>query len=442
MVWNVEFKKTKGKTRYLRGNIRALKDDSCRLVLKYQLNGQWREISTTYHEPSGKKLTQEAAEKALKEWRDFEEKRATEQGSKMLLSEYLSTYIEDRIDEDEIERSTAAGYRRIVKNHIIPYLGNVRLCDLTQKTVKAWVKTLAGKYAKTTVKKAYIILKAALEEATLGDEPLLPRNIAKGVKIPKCKDDKEREAKGEPLSYKPNSLDERNRFKLRSYIDIEPEAPLNLAYALALKCGLRRGEICGLRWKNVNFNANTVYIGEAIGTDPDHPEGASLTYVKSTKSTSSERNVPVPADLLEALRRRQIQLKEDRFTLGYGGKTDELYVCGDAEGKPLNNHWLTTRWRQTAEVLDLIGTNGNRPTLHDLRHTYATVHANDGTAQASLAELMGHSSIKVTDRYYIGISNEANMRAVNNVEAKEAERMSRHAHDGEILNLSTGTDGR
>lgn len=438
----MEFKETQGKNRFLRGNIRALSGDSCRLVLKYQLNGRWREISTTYRDPDGKDLTQEAAEKALIAWRNAEEKRATEQGSKMLLEDYLAEYIEERIDEGEVERSTAAGYRRIIKNHINPYLGRVRLCDITQKAIKGWVKTLAGKYAKTTVKKAYVVLKASLEDATQGDEPLLPRNVAKGVKIPKCKDEKEQEASGERMTNKPNSLDERNRVKVRKYIDIEPETPLNIAYALALRCGLRRGEVCGLRWRNVNLKTNTIYIEEAIGTDPDHEEGTSLTYVKSTKSTSGERTIPLPSDLSDALKKRQTIVKEEMFTLGLGGKPDNLFVCGTVEGKPLNNHWLTTRWRQTSEVLDLIGTKGTRPTLHDLRHTFATVHAHSGTPRATLAQLMGHSSIKVTEKYYIGISDEANRQAVANVEDKESEMMARHAHDGEVLTFATGTDGR
>lgn len=373
--------------------------------------------------------------------RAAEEAARAEQDKIPYLDDYLSNFIELRAsgeldDYDEIERSTAAEYRRLAKNYINPYLGHVKVTDLTRSMVDAWSKELKTKFSATTVKKALILLKSVMEYASSGDEPLITHNP---IKTKHGNKGKKREKN--PAKSRANTLDEFNRAKLRQYISLNPTSKQNVAYSLALRCGLRCGEICGLQWKNVNLDAKTIYIEQAIGHDPDHAEGEAATYLKPPKSDKGYRTIALPDDVAHALSERSRAVKAQCLAAGIGGDISNLFVCGEINGKPMHNHWISVSWHQLAIDIDLMGTNDKRPTLHDLRHTFATVKAHQGMTPYALTEIMGHSSIKTTERYYIGANDEAVRREMERTEAQEDALMERHLNDGEVLQFATGTEG-
>lgn len=373
--------------------------------------------------------------------RAAKEAAQAEQDKIPYLGDYLNNFIELRAageldDYDEIERSTAAEYRRLAKNYINPYLGSVKVTNLTRAMVDEWSIELKTKFSATTVKKALILLKSVMEYASSGDEPLITHNP---IKTKHGNKGKKREKN--PAKSRANTLDEFNRAKLRQYISLNPTSKQNVAYSLALRCGLRCGEICGLQWKNVNLKAKTIYIEQAIGHDPDHAEGEAATYLKGPKSDKGYRTITLPDDVAHALSERSKAIKTECMAAGIGGDISELYVCGEINGKPLHNHWISVSWHQLAIDIDLMGTNGKRPTLHDLRHTFATVKAHQGMTPYALTEIMGHSSIKTTERYYIGANDEAVRREMERTEAQENALMKKHINDGEVLPFAAGMEG-
>jgi len=165
-------------------------------------------------------------------------------------------------------------------------------------------------------------------------------------------------------------------------------------WALALY-GLRRGEISGLRWVNVDLKAKTVSIVEnrvTIGKE---------VVTGTPKSKASNRKLPMPeevVDLLKAARKRQT---EERLAFGEGYGSGE-YVGSDETGQPYHPDTLTSRW---GRMLDKLGIE--RVRLHDARHSCATLMHLRQVPIAVIAAWLGHASAAFTMSVYAHSQDEA-----------------------------------
>lgn len=333
------------------------------------------------------------------------------------VSEYVAAYIDGRANH--VERSTAAEYRRILSKLITPKLGAVELDALTPDAVQAWVNDLAREFAPVTVRKALVLLRSAMTQAVERDR--LTKNPTRTVKGPKLD------------SPKPNALDERGRAKVAKFISIDPSSRTNLGFALAFYLGLREGEVCGLRWRSVDLERRVLGIDETIGHE------GSRWYSKEPKTDGSRRTLPIPDALIEPLRVRRAQMNEARMATGMELK--DLYVVGLEDGSFMQPHYLSRKWRITADALDLTGTQGKRPTFHDLRHTFATAAIAHGVDVKTVSSLMGHANAAMTMNTYASADPDAKKRGANAVAEAIAKEVRKHEGDGEVLEIGkTGTE--
>ena len=360
-------------------------DEKWRAVFPYRTeSGKWsnksRVLKTTGRDTGRstkvfKAASYEAEElrqKLNEEYREECERKALGYVPGETVSEYVAGYIEGRTNH--VERSTAAEYRRILANLINPKLGAVELDALTPDAVQAWVNDLAQEFAPVTVRKALVLLRSAMTQAVERDR--LTKNPTRTVKAPKLE------------SPKPNALDERGRAKVASFIAIDPASRTNLAFALAFYLGLREGEVCGLKWRSVDLERRTLSIELTIGRE------GSKWYPKEPKTGGSRRTLPIPNILVEPLRARRAEMNEARMSTGF--ELQDLYVVGLEDGTFMQPHYLSKKWRTTADALDLTGTRGNRPTFHDLRHTFATAAITHGVDVKTVSSIMGHANAAMT----------------------------------------------
>ena len=352
------------------------------------------------------------AERLAREWVDSLNAQARTEGitPAKTVGEYLDAYLDAK--ETSAEKSTLSGYRRraaYIKDGYrdSPGLGNAALDDLTPDMVRAWLKGIhdAGLSAQSA-NDARTLLKSAMRDATLCRRiDYNPVDLVDKIKA----DRKE-----------PNALDAAERARLIDdlFSDAQRanESPaLRLGIILALFTAMREGEICGLRWRNVDLQLGVIKVREAVGRDG---EGS---YLKAPKTATSRRDIPIPQALIGELREHRRQWLR---LCGAAGVpfSESFFVLGDIDGSHLEPRLLYRAWKRRVERLGLMGNQGKVPTFHDLRHTFATAAVASGTDIKSVSSIMGHSNAAMTLNIYASSDPEAKRRAM---ERMSAEMMTR-----------------
>lgn len=188
--------------------------------------------------------------------------------------------------------------------------------------------------------------------------------------------------------------------RLLKHVD---DDPMSHAWHLALS-GLRRGEIAGLRWKDVDFKKNTITIANSR-------IAAGSTIVEGTpKSRRSKRRLPLPTPLAAALKAAKARQAEDKLSIG-GAYVDSGYVVRLPTGEPVHPNLLTFRWQK---VLKSAGLKKIR--LHDARHTCATLMHLQGVPIAVIAAWLGHASAAFTLSVYAHSQEDALKQAAASFE--------------------------
>lgn len=271
-----------------------------------------------------------------------------------LLSSYISSL--------PVETSTKRDYVSS-KNALIKGFGAKSAADLTRSDVQNLVSSwISSGRAVTTVRKRLRLLSAAYRDAI--SSGLVDSDPTEGVRVRRSS------------FSRPNALVGNGLSSVLRDLTIT-EGWLAVSALFGLLCGLREGEVCGLKAKDVDLVAKTVTVRRSIGTGP------SGEYVKPTK-TGRVRVVPMPDVLV------------GRLTPLVASLAPDSWLVGPSSGKWRSKWHLSVSWRRFAESHGYVGTEGRRPTFHDLRHSYATALVASGADVKLVQSLMGHSSAAMT----------------------------------------------
>lgn len=364
---------------------------------KDEATGKWKRVQ---HQLKAK--GKRAAQKEAEEWRgQLEEEWEREQleasamaalgivpGTVLTVEAYVRRYIDGK--RHELERSTFNEYGRYLDKQISPTLGEVPVSDLNPDTVRAWVAKLADEYAPITVRKALTLLRSAMAQAV--DNDLIAKDPTRGVKAPKS---------GSP---KPNALSPDDARMVLEVLDVANQTPAILGVKIALFTGLRESEICALTWADVDTDRRALRVGQSLGRD------GGTYYVKDPKTGGSSRTVYYGYGLAADLEERREKVKADCRAAGVPF-SDGFYVLGDMRGGYLRPIYLSNKWRALADALEVKGTQGKRPTFHDLRHTCATLLIMDGVDVKTVSAMLGHSNAAMTLGVYADATVEGKRRA-------------------------------
>jgi integrase len=233
------------------------------------------------------------------------------------------------------------------------------------------------------VQSIHAVLRNALESAVR--EEIIPRNVAKLVLVPAPR-------------YKIN----------RGLAAQQAKATLKAAdghrlcalYVLALFLGLRRGELLGLRWQDVDLDGAKLEVVQTL-----QRVAGSLRLVPP-KTDDSARTVPLPPVCVEALREHRKRQFAERAT-AWPDWEDHGLVFPSRRGTPMEPDNLRRSW---AAIRDSAGLGATR--FHDLRHTCVTLLLDLGTPPHVVREIVGHSAIEVTMTIYAHVSLEEKHKAL------------------------------
>ena len=340
-----------------------------------------------------------AARRELEEWRAEMEAGAgspealLERGT---VGELLDGYVDMLESSGAVEKSTVKGYRYSAKR-LNGWIGRLRVRDLTTASVQAMVgKMVESGCAPSSIRHDVNLLKSAAEDGAsrLGIWRASPLGRIRTPKLP---------------APAPNSLDDVSRARLLGYLSCSDGTPVNAAIKLAVHTGMREGEICGLRWRDVDLGAGEIRVANVLGRRSDGGY-----YDKEPKTSAGRRTIPIGPELSSALAARRAEMMEECAAAGVAF-VPTLYVMGSADGAFLNPHGLWRSWRAIAKGLGLKGVEGRTPSFHDLRHTFATVAIAAGSDVKSVASILGHSDVAMTLNVYANADKSAKERAMAEV---------------------------
>jgi len=192
-----------------------------------------------------------------------------------------------------------------------------------------------------------------------------------------------------------SSLSNSERNKLEEFLITDMDTT-KLGFYLCLYTGLRIGELCALRWEDINLCSMVLHIRSTIQRMKciDHTESQKTTLLITTpKSISSVRDIPLPIRIVELLS-------------GYEKSSNCFLLSGNTS--PIEPRTMQYRFKKYAKQLGLAHSNP-----HVLRHTFATQCIELGFDAKTLSELLGHSRVEITLNRYVHSSDEHKRSQMN-----------------------------
>jgi integrase len=284
-----------------------------------------------------------------------------------------------------IESTTLASYEQNVRLHILPHLGAVTLQALDPGHLNGLYAQLlengrtdgTGGLSARTVRYIHTIIHRALRDATRWGKTI--RNVADLADPPSRKTARAPEMK----YWMPGQL--------RAFTSATEKSNdrLAAAFRLAAMTGLRRGEIAGLTWADVELESATIVVRRQTRTI-----GRRTEHVDLTKSSAGRRRVDLDAGTVASLRRLRARQAAEKLACGIGYRETDL-VFTQVDGSPVHPQTLTETFARRVKSAGL-------PTirLHDLRHTHVAHLLAAGANVKIVSERIGHASSSFTlDRY-------------------------------------------
>ena len=370
---------------------------SCRAYLNRN-TGRWQAIVELGRDERGKrkqrfkntpreKNTKAEARRVARQILNEYEAGTYVEPSELVLSTYLESWLSD-VARHRVADRTYDRYRIIVRHHLVPALGQVKLDALRPDQVQHFYGRLSDQgLAPSTVQKVHAVLHSALKHAVR--MRLLVRNPSDDLSLPKIR-----------------------RPEIRALTDKEIARLLATAkdtsVAVPLLClltiGVRRGELLGLRWSDVELEAGVLSVRRSL------EESSSGAVLKEPKTAKGSRTIALPEVTIEALREHRKAQCELRVRVGPAYNSGELVFPG-ADGEPW---WPSNFGRACRRVMKKAKLDCR---LHDLRHTHATMLLRQGVHPKVVQERLGHANIGITLDIYSHVAPHMQEEAAAKIDA-------------------------
>ena len=296
-----------------------------------------------------------------------------------------SVYWLEHVARPKLRPTTFARYRSLLTRSIVPSIGKRRLTALTPADVRLMLVRTASSplrireadttpdtLSARTVQQVHAVLRSMLNTAVR--EELIARNVARLVQPPTP-------GHGEIHPW--------TDAEARRFLKAAEGHRLYALFAVALALGLRRGELLGLRWSDIDFHNRQLRVAQTL----QRVRGEGLVF-GPPKSKRSRRTLTMPSIVTEALIRHRTGQTEDRRRAAEVWMDSGL-VFTTSSGRHLEPRNLNTAYARLLAHVDV-----PRIRFHDLRHTCATLLLSRGVSARVVMDILGHSQISVTMNIY------------------------------------------
>lgn len=280
-----------------------------------------------------------------------------------------------------VKPSTLDSYRRNLELHVLPVLGHRQIRQLTPTMLSQLYGDLLASGNKVTgeglnaktVRYIHTIVHKVLADAV--DLGVVAANVADRAKPPR------------PRAAPPNELKSWTPDELHRFLELIEGHRLEAAWHLAALTGMRRCEILGLRWQDVDLDNRRLSVRQTLVA-----VGYELAW--STPKTHQARTIDLDPGTVERLRRHRERQLEDRAEWGNGYQDRDLVFCKE-DGSPIHPHTFSQAFERIVARTDL-----PRIPLHGLRHTHATIGLMLGVPAKVVTERLGHEDVAFTLKQY------------------------------------------
>jgi integrase len=358
----------------MRGHV-AKKGNRYYVVVDQGVDATTGKRRQTWHAAGG---TRRGAEQLLAQIMESRRTDTYVEPSRLTLGEYL-------LDEwlpgakTRLRHSTYDAYRRNINRHVVPELGRIRLQKLRPADLTRFYTSLltdgkrdGGGLSPKTVLNLHQMLRKALQDAVRHD--YVPRNVAASASVPRPGGRRSRE-----MSFW--TADE-----LRTFLELHISHPMFSAWFVAANTGLRRGELLGLRWRDVDLRTRRIAVRRSlVSVGYEMHESDAKTQRSERVIDLDERTVEILTAHAAQQRALAVMLRHEVPELVFT-KTD-----GSAIQPDLFSQAFTRRVRRVGVP---------RIRLHDLRHTHASLLLQAGVSPKVVSERLGHATVGFTMQVY------------------------------------------
>ncbi len=283
----------------------------------------------------------------------------------LTLGEWMESWLQGEM-QGSVRPSSYQTYINMYKHHLENSLGSWEISRITPESIRFFLQSLHEKgLAPSTVRAVYRLFSAAMKAAQ--EEDLIYKNPCVRIRL----------QNPPPPEQRVLSAQESRA------IFVDAMAQKDLAVLLGMYTGMRLGEICALRWEDVDFEQQTVTVRRTAQrlTKPVEDDQKTSLAVGVPKSAKSFRSLPVPAFLMTMLEE-------------YGGPSPAGYLFG-TETRAAEPRTIQRRFQRMTERLNLSDVH-----FHTLRHSFATRLFELGVDIKTVSSLLGHSSSRTTLDFY------------------------------------------
>ena len=312
--------------------------------------------------------TKKDAEKKLAELLHQLDNSTFVKPGKTTLAEYLKRWLQDCCLSNLAAR-TVEGYESIVRCHLIPPLGQVHLTQLKPEHIQhVYSEKLTTGLSHRTIRYIHVTLHKALQDAVrLG---IIMRNPADAVKPPR-------------VQY--HEMHTMNESDIHIFLEFAKSTPYYALFYVALFTGMRRSELLGLRWCDVDLILCQLSITRAL-----HQLQDGSRVFTQPKTAKGRRLISLSPSAVLVLGEHREQQEKLRQNISSALTEDALVFCHE-DGRPLLPNSVSHAWTKLANRAGLKGIR-----LHDARHTHASLMLKQGVHPKIVQERLGHAGIQIT----------------------------------------------
>jgi integrase len=344
-------------------------------------DGRWVASVTIQKQGKGKQISryaksEEEARRLLTELKHRQDRHEPIHFDRQTVGEYLEWWLESFIKPPKRKARTWASYHQVLHKYVLPEIGKDPLTPPAPEGILNIINHHSDRGRLRTAAYIRTVLRTAFKRAVkLKRMPWNPVDALDTVTVP--------EAEMETYTAE----------QAEAFLRAAEKHRLEGLFWLALGLGLRKGELCALSLSDVDLDNGSLHVRETLQRVKLPGDEKSRMLEGTPKSRASQRRLPLPDCVIDALRRHLIRRKEETLFAG-SAWNDSGRVFTSTIGTALDGDNLTKAFQEIAKEAEV-------PVIrfHDLRHTCGTFLHAQGVSPFTIQEILGHSQLVTTRRY-------------------------------------------